>query len=461
MKAIVLVGGSGTRLWPLSRENSPKQFLTLGNKKSFFTQTIQRLLEIFSPSDIIIATGEKYYWQVVAETKAFGITNIISEPCAKNTAPAIALGVRYCIDVLGVDDNEAIFVFPSDHLIQETDSFIACIKHAKNPAQNGLIVVFGIKPSLPETGYGYIETENNVDANNCHNVKKFVEKPDLEKAQAYLDAGNFYWNSGMFAFNTQVFLTELKQHANEIFNLANSYESTLVNFSAMPSISIDYAIMEKVTNAKMVVLDAGWSDIGSWDALYDVMGKDADGNVTIGDVVAIDTKNSLLIGEGRLVSAVGIDNAVIVGGTDAVLIAKRGKTQGVRDVVTSLVTAKRIEAKESPKAKRPWGAYTVLEEGAGYKVKRIELHMGAKISLQLHKHRSEHWVVVIGKAKIRIGEKEIIAQANESVFVPQEVLHRLENVGDCPLQIIEVQSGEYLGEDDIIRFDDDYGRSNE
>lgn len=459
MKALLLVGGSGTRLWPLSRGTFPKQFLKFNSPSSFFSQTIQRLLAVFAPTDIVIVGGADYTWQIASEIAGTGIRHVVYEPCARNTAPALALGCRYCTDVLGVTGEEVVFAFPSDHLIRDTEAFAIALGKAKEAAQRGALVILGVEAHLPETGYGYIEADMAGGANGIYPIKRFVEKPNEEQARAYLQIGNFFWNSGISAFKVTSFFEQLGKHCPAIGRFANTYEELLDNFVTLPSISYDYAVLEKALGVSMIPLQAGWNDIGSWNSLYEEMEKDEQGNVVSGDVVAFDVKNSLLIGAGRLVSAVGIEDMVVVGASDVTLVVERKNTQSVRSLVEALSTAGRKEAVEAPKAKRPWGVYTILETGVGYKVKHIEIIPGAKISLQVHRHRSEHWVIIGGKAKVRVGEEENIAQVGQSFYVPVGVLHRLENIGEETLQIIEVQSGAYLDENDIVRFDDEFGRS--
>lgn len=452
MKAIVLVGGIGARLWPLSRTNFPKQFLDLGLGQSLFKQTIVRLLKLFSPSDIVVVANDNLRWRVIAELAGTGVNNIIYEPCARNTAPAIILGVRYCVDMLQADANEIIFVFPSDHLLTDAEKLFLAFQQAQIPAKNGSLVVFGVTPQSPETGYGYIEAGSESGA-GFFSVKQFIEKPQLEIARKFVQSDNFYWNSGMFAFGADTLFASLKLYAPELYH--ESYRVMVENFATLPSISLDYALMEKAHNVALVKLEAGWSDVGSWDSFYTAMQKDEAGNVFRGNVINLGSKNSLVISE-RLVGVLGVEDTIIVTSRDAVLVAKRGESQGVRAVVQKLQSCESNELTESATGIRPWGSYTILEEGAGYKVKRLEINPQAKISLQRHQRRSEHWVIVSGRARIRIASAEIVAQANEAAYIPLGVLHRLENIGAEVLQVIEVQSGAYLGEDDIVRFDDDY-----
>ncbi len=462
MKAIILAGGSGTRLWPLSRKNYPKQFLKLNGAKSLLEQTAERLLKALPLDDLVVMTNEEYKFHV--KSSLIGIRNIILEPLSKNTAPAIALGIKYCTDMLNCKDNEVVFVTPSDHIIRPIEAFAEYIPVATAIAEKGYIVTFGIKPSRPETGYGYIKARNKTSAevDDYFVVERFVEKPDAQTALQYLNDGGYYWNSGMFAFRIDTMLEALNRHTPEISRLLTmNFDALLSHFHQMPDISLDYAVAEKSDRVVTVPLDVYWNDIGSWDSVFDVLEKDENLNAKIGDVLAIDTKNSLIIGEKRLITTIGLEDCLIVETDDAILIAKKGETQKVKDVVRMLKQAERKEAFEHVTTHRPWGSYTVLEEGLRYKIKRIVVNPDQTLSLQLHHHRSEHWVVVRGTAKVTIGDKEIYIHENESAYVPKSTRHRLKNTGKVPLEIIEVQNGEYVGEDDIARFDDQYGRDAE
>ncbi len=468
MKALVLAGGSGTRLWPLSRKNYPKQFLKLNGKDSLLRQTVDRLLHVLSSDEIIVMTNGEYRFYVKSELKE--ISHVLLEREGRNTAPAIALGIKYCTEKLGCDEEEVLFVSPADHIIRPVERFVEYFKLAEKIAKQGYIVTFGVKPDRPETGYGYIKTKpdksgkpdrldkrDKPDKPLC--VETFVEKPDAATAVQYLNAGNYYWNSGMFAFSIRTMMEELKKYTPSIAQmLSKSLVEMNDQFHQMPEISIDYAVMEKSDRVALLPLDLYWNDIGSWDSLHDVLSSDENGNAALGDVMAIDTKNCLIFGEKRLLSTIGLEDCLVVETEDAMLIAKKGETWKVREIVNRLKENKRKEAIEHVTTYRPWGSYTILEQGPRYKIKRVVVNPGEKLSLQKHSHRSEHWVVVSGTAKVTLGEKEISVHESESAYVPKSTLHRLENNGKIPLEIIEVQNGEYLEEDDIERFSDDYDR---
>jgi len=459
LKIIILAGGGGTRLFPLSRRQHPKQFLKIGGESSLLIQTVARFLTIVKPSDIIIVSGQEYANNIRAELQQSKLSEVhtVFEPAPRNTAPAIALALRYCLDVLCVSKDEVMFIAPSDHMISPADEFAAAVKQAAGIAGQGKIVTFGIMPTAPETGYGYIQAGDAIPGGYV--AASFREKPDQATAQSYIAAGNYYWNSGMFAFTIHTLASELARHQPEIATqIEQHYDDLRQNFERMPNISIDYAVAEKSDKGAVVPLKTYWNDIGSWDALFDVMSKDKQGNALEGDCLALDCHNSLLKSDSRLIAGIGLDDIIVVETGDVILVAKKGETQKVKDIVGILKEQGRREADVHTCVQRPWGSYTVLGEGPSYKMKKIAVNPGQRLSLQMHYHRSEHWVVIGGSAKVTIGDKTVMVHTNESVFIPQTTKHRLENPGRIVLEIIEVQNGDYLEEDDIVRFEDDYNR---
>jgi len=470
MKAIILAGGSGTRLWPVSRYGLPKQFMKLDGERSILGRTIERLLKVCAIRDLHVITNEDYEFHVREELRNFSgelENNIILEPVGRNTAPAIALAVKYCLEKLKCRQDEPVLICPSDHVIKPDEKFVAYARQAGAVAQKGFIVTFGIVPDRPETGYGYINAgarlppqADGKDGFDCFRVERFAEKPDLKTAEKYVASGKYYWNSGMFAFTPGVMLAEFKKHAPVIGKrLEKSLSAMTKDFSTMPNISMDYAVMERSSRAAVIPLKLTWSDVGSWDSLPEVSAPDEKGNIKIGDVLDIDSKNSIIMGGARLIAAVGVKDLIVVDTEDALLVIKRGQAQRVKDVVALLKAGHRKEVMEHTTTYRPWGNYTVLEEGPRYKIKRIVVKPKQRLSHQLHHHRSEHWIVIKGTAKVFVDRKARFVHENESTFVPKSTLHRLENPGKVPLEVIEVQNGEYVEEDDIIRYDDIYGRS--
>ncbi len=464
MKALILAGGGGTRLWPLSRRNYPKQFLKINSDKSLLQQTAERLLKVMTLDDIVVVTNTRYKFYVKSDLPE--IKHLIFEPAGRNTAPATALSVKYLVDKLGCSEDEIILMCPSDHVIRPDEKFAEYMELAGTIAKKGYIVTFGVKPDRPEQGYGYIKAGKGISAAagegkdiTFYEVEKFVEKPDMETARRYVDDGSYYWNSGMFAFSIKTMLDEMGRHSPEMKgSLTQGFDDMLSGFEHMPDISIDYAVMEKSDRAVVLPLDLYWNDIGSWDSLYDVLDKDEERNVKQGDVLAIDTTGTLVLGNKRQITTIGLNDCLIVETDDAILVAKKGSAEKVKEAVSRLHNASRTEVEDHVTIYRPWGSYTVLEDGLRYKIKRIVVNPNEKLSLQMHYHRSEHWVVVKGTAKVLVGDKEMNIHENESAYVPKSTLHRLENPGKVPLEIIEVQNGEYVGEDDITRIEDIYGR---
>ncbi len=452
MKIIILAGGSGTRLWPYSRKCYPKQFLHFGDKKTLLQKTIERFVGTYALSDFLIVTNQDYYHLVKSQVLEIApelAKQILVEPEKKNTAPAIALGLSYLRDVMQVSDDENVIVCSSDHLIAPVDTFLNAVKKGESIAPQGKHVIFGIRPNKPETGYGYIKGKYEVEA--------FIEKPKLEAAQKYVLSGDYFWNSGIFIFHIATFIEEMSRFCPQI-NPQLPFQEFVSRFSELPDISIDYALMEKSKKTVVIALDVSWSDVGSWDSVYEIMEKDSNQNVKIGNVLDIDTKNCLIMGGKRLISTIGLEDMLVVETEDALFIGKKGESQRVKSLVEELVKLKRKEPDEHLTLHRPWGKFTILEEGDRYKIKRITVDPNQRLSLQMHYHRSEHWVVVKGTAKVTIGEEESIIHENESIYVPKGCVHRLENPGKVALQLIEVQVGEYVGEDDIVRFQDDYAR---
>lgn len=462
MKVVILAGGGGIRLFPLSRSCYPKQFLHIAGEKSLLVQTVERFLGIAKPEDIIIVTNKDYIYHVQAELKEAKAeaAQIITEPIGRNTAPAIALAMAY-IKSCGADSNETIFISPADHLIKPTELFQRIVLNTQSLAADDKIVTFGIVPDKAETGYGYIKAGKNISA-GAFMAEAFKEKPDKKTAEEYVKAGTYYWNSGMFMFSIETMEAELSLYAPQIYAAYNKgYEPLQQEFTGMPDISIDYAVAEK--SAKMTVVPLNgvyWNDIGSWDAIAETF-SDSTGNMYSGDIVAENCTNTMILGQERLIAGLDLQNLMVVDTPDVLLVAQKGKSQDVKQLVNKLKKEKRKEVDENRTMYRPWGSYTILAEGDGYKVKRITINPGAKLSLQLHYHRSEHWTVISGTGKLTLDDKEVFFRENESTYIPIGVRHRLENPGKLPLSIIEVQNGKYLGEDDIVRFDDVYGREAE
>ena len=463
---IILAGGSGTRLWPLSRKIHPKQFISLLNETSLFQDTLTRLPK--EALDPIVICNEDHRFLVAEQAREINVTlnSIILEPIGRNTAPAIALAA---IKVLNDFENPILIVLAADHKIENKSAFHDAIKIAHKLAENNKLVTFGIIPQSAETGYGYIEIEKK-DKAEYFDIKSFVEKPNQKNAINFLNSGNYLWNSGMFMFNASIYLSELNKFEPEILtsckkSLSNEFKDLEFiridkkEFCKSPNQSIDYAVMEKTNKAKVVPLDAGWSDVGSWDALMDSKIKDSLGNVVEGDVTLDQVKNSYLYSTNRLVAASNIADLIVIDTQDALLVTTRDNSLSIKNIVKKLKKNKRTEIENHRKVYKPWGYYDSIDTGYNFQVKRILVNPGAKLSLQKHLHRSEHWVVVSGVAKITCGKKIYNLEKNQSTYIPKGEIHRLENIENYPLEIIEVQTGNYLGEDDIIRLKDDYQRN--
>jgi len=464
---VILSGGAGTRLWPLSRELYPKQLLPLGSDKTMLQETVRRLDGVAGVENPLIVCNEAHRFMVAEQIRQLDkvAEAIILEPCGRNTAPAVAIAAFYA---LKMEIDPILLILPADHLIQDVAQFHQAIHVGEKQAQQGALVTFGIVPEKAETGYGYIRAEREDDF-SVSAVAEFVEKPDLETAQKYLAAGNYYWNSGMFMFKASRYLEELQQFQPDMFSACEDAFTGMTSdldfqrlnsskFALCPSNSIDYAVMEKTDRAVVIPLAAGWNDIGSWSALWDVHPHDADGNVLVGDVLTEKATNCYLHASHRLIAAVGVKDLVVVETADAVLVAQRNQVQNVKGIVEQLKQMDRNEALLHRRVNRPWGAYEGVDVGERFQVKRITVHPGASLSLQKHHHRAEHWIVVKGTAKVTCGEKQMVLSENQSTYIPLGEIHRLENPGRIPLEIIEVQSGSYLGEDDIVRLEDNYGR---
>lgn len=462
---VIMSGGSGTRLWPLSRQARPKQFLALTSQYSLLQETIKRLAGVEKQTSIIICNEEHRFLVAEQLREIDQQATILLEPIGKNTAPAVALAA---FKVAKENPEGILLVLAADHVIHNIKAFEKAIGSAILLAKQNYLVTLGVLPTAPETGYGYIEQGKSL-ADDSYQVKQFIEKPNIEKAKHYLKSGGYYWNSGMFVFSAQTYLAELEKYQPTIYQCCQkAMQSTTIDidftridkeiFSECPSDSIDYAVMEKTDKAAMVALDAGWSDIGSWSALWDTINKDSNGNSVQGDVLLEQTTNSLIYASNRLVTTLGIDNMIVVETKDAVLVATKDKIQQVKSIVNTLQQQNRAEIVNHTKVYRPWGFYDSIDIGERHQVKRITIKPGAKLSLQKHHHRAEHWVIVKGTAKITKGNETYLLTEDQSTYIPIGEIHSLENPGKIALELIEVQSGSYLGEDDIIRLEDRYGR---
>lgn len=461
---VILSGGSGSRLWPLSREAYPKQFLPLVGDDTMLQATWKRVAPVAGNAPIVVANQE-HRFMAAEQLRDCDVTPaaLILEPVGRNTAPAIAIAA---LQACSTGDDALLLVLPSDHVVRNDDAFHAAVREAAGAADAGKLVTFGIVPTAPETGYGYIKAVGG--AGVCP-VERFVEKPSLATAQEYVASGEYFWNSGMFLFKASRYLEELKNLQPAILKACEQALARAIHdpdfirldaeaFSASPADSIDYAVMEKTSDAVVIPLDAGWSDVGSWSALWEVSDKDASGNAHHGDVIEIDCRNTYAYGN-RLIAMVGLEDVVVVETDDAIMVGHRDRVQDVKTVVNQIKQAGRSEAAAHRKVYRPWGAYDSIDNGDRFQVKRITVKPGASLSLQMHHHRAEHWIVVSGTAEVTRGDEVILLTENQSTYIPLGVTHRLRNPGKLPLELIEVQSGGYLGEDDIVRFEDTYGRT--
>ena len=462
---VILSGGSGTRMWPLSRGMHPKQFLSLVSDESMLQATVTRLtgLDVSAP---LIVSNQEHRFLVAEQIRSIGVKplGILLEPVGRNTAPAVAVAA---LRAQQGNADAIILVLPADHVIQNITAFHQAVCQAALVAANGKLVTFGIVPTAPETGYGYIR--GGAQSGDAFEVAEFVEKPDLATAEHYVRQG-YFWNSGMFIFKASRFIEELQKYAPEMLDACTKaldgaktdldfIRLDTDSFISCPENSIDYAVMEKTDSAMVIPLDVGWSDVGSWSALWEVLPKDEFNNAIFGDVIIHDTKGSYLHSENKLVAAVGVEDLVIVETDDAVMVAPKNRVQEVKEIVNKLKSQGRSEANWHRKVYRPWGYYDSVDEGDRHQAKRICVYPGAKLSLQMHHHRAEHWIVVKGTALVTKGEEKMLLSENESTYIPLGVVHCLENPGVIPLEMIEVQSGSYLGEDDIVRFEDRYGRT--
>jgi len=462
---VILSGGTGSRLWPLSREVYPKQLLPLVNERTMLQNTVLRVQGIPALAAPMVVCNEEHRFMVAEQLRQLGIQpqSVILEPVGRNTAPAVAVAALKALEC----DDPLLLVLPADHIIRNEAAFREAVARVADEAAAGKLATFGILPTHPETGYGYIRAEAG---DSVSPVQAFVEKPDLQTAREYLETGGYYWNSGMFLFRASTFLRELERFRPEIPGACRealeraSQDLDFLRldreaFARCPSDSVDYAVMEHTREAVVAPLDVGWNDVGAWSALWEVGERDADGNVAHGDVLTEQTRNCYLRAGSRLLATVGVEDLVVVETPDAVLVAHRDRVQDVKAIVERLKGAGREESRSHRKVYRPWGSYDSIDAEDRFQVKRITVNPGAALSLQMHHHRAEHWVVVRGTARITRGDEVLLLSENQSTYIPLGTTHRMENPGKIPLELIEVQSGSYLGEDDIVRFDDVYGRS--
>jgi mannose-1-phosphate guanylyltransferase/mannose-6-phosphate isomerase len=467
---VILAGGTGSRLWPLSRELFPKQFHALFGSESLLQSTLRRAGSVGAAEAPIVVCNEEHRFLVAEQCRAAGVSwrRIILESEGRNTAPAIALAALDVCEGADAAQDALLLVMPSDHLITDVEAFAESVGRAALAASEGGLVTFGIRPTAPETGYGYIQAPGVPDGAPAAPVRSFVEKPDADTAQRYLDSGDYFWNSGMFVFGARAYLDELarfepamletvrRAHADGCVDL-DFFRPDKV-FLQSPSKSVDYAVMEKTDRALVVPVSFGWSDVGSWSAIWQASPRDDAGNHLTGDVLAVDTRDSYVLAQNRLVGMLGVSNLVVVETADAVLVADRAQVQNVRALVDRLKASGREESVSHREVFRPWGSYEGIQQGERYQVKRIKVKPGERLSLQMHHHRSEHWIVVRGTAEVTRGDEVFTLAENESTYIPLGVKHRLANPGKLVLELVEVQVGAYLGEDDIVRFQDQYGR---
>jgi mannose-1-phosphate guanylyltransferase/mannose-6-phosphate isomerase len=474
---VILSGGSGTRLWPLSRELYPKQLLPLVGKGTMLQETLARVDGVEGLGAPVVVCNESHRFLVAEQIMQAGVKPqaIVLEPTGRNTAPAVAVAAMVAVSdtpngVKTPEGDPLLLILPADHVIRDVKAFRAALEIGRKAAQEGKLVTFGVVPHRPETGYGYIKRA--AGEGPAFAIERFVEKPDLETAKAYVASKEYFWNSGMFLFRASTVLNELRELAPRIYEACaqavtgarRDLDFTRLpakEFAACPSDSFDYAVMEKTKHGVVVPLDAGWSDVGSWSALHEAIPADSDGNVTLGDVLTTDSTGNYLHSTSRLVAAVGLKDHVVVETKDAVLVAPKDRVQDVKELVNQLKKQGRYETSLHREVFRPWGSYDSIDQGERFQVKRLTVKPGASMSLQLHHHRAEHWIVVSGTARITRGDEVFLLEENQSTYIPLGTKHRIENPGKIPLHIIEVQSGTYLGEDDIVRFEDRYGREGE
>ena len=469
---VILSGGSGTRLWPLSRELYPKQLLPLIGERTMLQETARRLDGLEGVGPPIVVCNDAHRFLVAEQLREAGVTSatILLEPCGRNTAPAVAVAAARAAESGEGGDDPLLLVMPADHVVQDLAECHRCIREAAALAREGRLVTFGTVPDRPETGYGYIRAARTDGA--WSEVAEFVEKPTAEAARGYLEAGGYFWNSGMFMFGAIRYIEELRRFRPEIVEACVAAISEAREdldfvrlgksaFESCPSDSIDYAVMEHTKHAVVVPMNAGWSDVGSWASLHEASAQDGDRNVMVGDVLVEDSRNCYLYSSGRLVAAVGLEDCIVIETSDAVMVASRGRVQDVKRLVDRMKKSGRTETSLHRKVVRPWGSYDSVDQGERFQVKRIVVNPGAQLSLQMHHHRAEHWIVVQGTAKVTRGAESFLLGENQSTYIPMGTTHRLENPGKLPLHLIEVQSGSYLGEDDIVRFEDTYGRAGE